>query len=932
MKAKCFVQEKCKNPSGAESKMIKIMEDGLECKNGMQVNFFTEEKALLQMQVEGKMKESEPDLSIYRGDKLVIGCKKNAKGGYEVIGHENLKKDHKFELFEHRTMFGPERSICAIKIEKMKKIIGDKSLKNILYFLPREKLNIRYFGQDNQPISIEYDLYDLDPFTINEKQCDPGILQSGQQSPSFHVLPIVDLDRKTLDCTNYGKLTYTLRRSKEGNDDEVMRLECTDTHDYKMIISDSPLVEEPLSNPRDYQFFCATPINRICETPFDTCPTCPKYTKGTDAAEANLECPEGKWLIDEKYHTLRANDKVICKESESSEKAAFFLIFASEELGEIELIDSMKVSCFIKYDCSIASDLDYSDCKQGDDCGVLEHSNGVMKCENPVKYKLSVFQVRSNVSLTAQEYTCDGATGKWKGNGTVLEEGAQVRCVSEDVEAKKPEVGFTQAHVNMAIAATVVITIVVAGLFIFLAVCVRRKLKTARIEKKKWEKMKLSDRIKYAKQAFEKVTNASPDSVLHIKNGFETLEVLLDTDTEDPEIWELVYPFLLRVLGSLDSIDYNLSDLYLRYLYLQAKKIIDDNGWKSRTPITKSNPKGLIRCVAINFLACCVFARDDEDVTMLVEDGYRKLGFNAVEQYPHCGQLWALISLLNNNYSNPSDPLKDDCCLDMSKFMDTLYKMSKKPLRGLKSEDIIPQFGSISDQAATALGRSADPEWHYKLPKLYFQKNANEKNRETVTKYLAGLGHTINFDAGSRIFHQMYPIAHYNEKAKEKKDFVPLHEILLKIAPVDVWNSITDEIMMIMVYFNRSHDAKKLQNLLLPDVKQPTEYYTELRATQQQFRSAIEDQLDELWSWFTPKMDVAELRVRPALIAACNAEVSDETVPMPEGELPNVGRLLDPTSPDALAAPEYAAAAPSKDAAAAAAEDATQPIEEPAKP
>ncbi|GMR43815.1 hypothetical protein PMAYCL1PPCAC_14010, partial [Pristionchus mayeri] len=102
--------------------------------------------------------------------------------------------------------------------------------------------------------------------------------------------------------------------------------------------------------------------------------------------------------------------------------------------------------------------------------------------------------------------------------------------------------------------------------------------------------------------------------------------------------------FLMRLQGSLHITDPPMAHMFSRYMYLQAKKIIDKHGWLVKKPITKSNPAGLIQTVAIHLLTFAIYDGCNGDAEELVLDGFQQLLFNAVEQYPHCGMMWYSVT------------------------------------------------------------------------------------------------------------------------------------------------------------------------------------------------------------------------------------------------------------------------------------------------
>lgn len=64
----------------------------------------------------------------------------------------------------------------------------------------------------------------------------------------------------------------------------------------------------------------------------------------------------------------------------------------------------------------------------------------------------------------------------------------------------------------------------------------------------------------------------------------------------------------------------------------------------------------------------------------MLEDCYRKLGFDAVAQYPHCGQLWsAMAQLYHTNYAHPSDAARANCYLKFGAFTQQLEEYARKP-------------------------------------------------------------------------------------------------------------------------------------------------------------------------------------------------------------------------------------------------------------
>ncbi|GMR34050.1 hypothetical protein PMAYCL1PPCAC_04245, partial [Pristionchus mayeri] len=138
-------------------------------------------------------------------------------------------------------------------------------------------------------------------------------------------------------------------------------------------------------------------------------------------------------------------------------------------------------------------------------------------------------------------------------------------------------------------------------------------------------------------------TTASEYRIVH---GLDLLQTLLESEVEEPKVWEEAYSFVMRVQWTFSKLDGNIKSMFSRYLYLEAKKIIYTHGWTSDEQITncQSNRNGLIRTVAIRLMSFSVFGSANEDVRNLIVEGFLQLGFRGLEQYPHCGVMWSVIT------------------------------------------------------------------------------------------------------------------------------------------------------------------------------------------------------------------------------------------------------------------------------------------------
>ncbi|GMR33933.1 hypothetical protein PMAYCL1PPCAC_04128, partial [Pristionchus mayeri] len=126
-----------------------------------------------------------------------------------------------------------------------------------------------------------------------------------------------------------------------------------------------------------------------------------------------------------------------------------------------------------------------------------------------------------------------------------------------------------------------------------------------------------------------------------------------------------------------------------RYCYLHARKIIDKHGWESATPITKSNYSGFIRTCAVHLLAMA--RRNDVDAQKMVLEGFNLLRMKGVEQYPHCGLLWAVVTQQRIGVT-----------LLQGELIKLLVKAKQK--FQIPEHDQIAKYGSVQSQLAFAIG------------------------------------------------------------------------------------------------------------------------------------------------------------------------------------------------------------------------------------
>ncbi|GMT16557.1 hypothetical protein PFISCL1PPCAC_7854, partial [Pristionchus fissidentatus] len=120
--------------------------------------------------------------------------------------------------------------------------------------------------------------------------------------------------------------------------------------------------------------------------------------------------------------------------------------------------------------------------------------------------------------------------------------------------------------------------------------------------------------------------------------------------------------------------------------------IIDKHGWTSSNRITRTQYQGYIRTVAIRLIFYCRFNDSTEEVTRFIGEGFEKLRYNAVEQYPHCGMLWAHVATCRNRAIE-------------WQFMTDIRKIARgqwKAEADITEADRFPEIGNVCEQAQAA--------------------------------------------------------------------------------------------------------------------------------------------------------------------------------------------------------------------------------------
>ncbi|GMS90171.1 hypothetical protein PENTCL1PPCAC_12346, partial [Pristionchus entomophagus] len=696
-----------------------------------------------------------------------------------------------------------------------------------------------------------------------------------------------------------------------------------------------------VADPTQYEIFCAAKFDETCENPNTYCdpatdPKCPIYTKGSPGKAATLKCPGMKWEIDEKQYLL--DHDPVCKPDfmYNSKSAVFYTKLPSGAPRKTEDINKHK--CFTEYDCTKRSKLNIVACDENKDtenkCAKVDDSNGILKCAD--NRKLQIYSYRTNATILATTYTCDKSSGNWiNATGDALEIDSRISCPGNSTGEPK---NASEADLSdEAVLAITGVIIVLAGIGIlvgayYLRRCwLRRKFRAVK-ENKCWRTMKKSTRIQNCKNLFSDVMEATPtEDSLRITHGFNQIQLLLDEQIQDAECWEEAYPFLMRFQGAIRKKDFRIWHMFTRYMYLEAKKILDKHGWLSKKPIRNNKEDGLLRVAAIQMLSFALCDPTNEDAEELIIIGWRKLGFKAVEQYPHCGVLWTAMM-----HARGSRIRKRMSCttsyfsprwFKYPEFIKTLRtiafedsKLSKK--MAIPAKDVMPVFGTVAQQAAFALGSS---------PKHTFHMDHAQELMTTPSPQGAHDGGTVQLTYFEGICMSLtrnpVPLIMMALRLWPNRQPVFMEKIH-KIAPASLWNELIERTSRIVIYYGRPLDAKRLLDRFIP-TRNVESLLGQLNLEQQRFADTMDKQLEEVREWFETRTDIETLKGKPVYTTDGNKHL-DARIDA------DAAKAEAPAAETDAAAPAPDSAAPNPNAASptpyAAAPNAATPIPNPAAP
>ncbi|GMT16562.1 hypothetical protein PFISCL1PPCAC_7859, partial [Pristionchus fissidentatus] len=272
-------------------------------------------------------------------------------------------------------------------------------------------------------------------------------------------------------------------------------------------------------------------VSKTCTIPFSCAPSedCPKFTAGTSTEDAKLECEGGKWLINNEYYE---NIQPVCKDDEINEnRGAFYMHYAgvTDKLTEGQ--------CFQKYDFKRKTKLDISPEIIIKD-GIISCTEGNMR----VKY--------GNITYDEKQYKCNNSRGIWMSDsGKIIKENSRVMCI------KQAPLGMEAFSTGALIGHFTFIPLTSMALAV-LGTCIFHYCKT----RKDHIYAAWSIRVKSEQFVFDfgvflqtwayKSSQTTPSSMVKIIDGLNLIQKLLDSETEDPDICELAWPFLDRLHGS----------------------------------------------------------------------------------------------------------------------------------------------------------------------------------------------------------------------------------------------------------------------------------------------------------------------------------------------------------------------------------------------
>eukprot|EP00080_Pristionchus_pacificus_P017610 PDM77630.1 hypothetical protein PRIPAC_34497 [Pristionchus pacificus] len=817
--------------------------------------FFTNEAALFQLQVTGDAVKAPPTLALYQKEQLAFGCKfENGKVTLiDNIGQDgkNLTQEYKMSLFEDRSRFKTGHVLCAIKVERALKLATHwvkTSEKIILKLQTDQAIEYKSVTEENKKFFEATDIIKCDPYSFKNK------ISASQE---FQVLQVINRDKDVMSCVND---SYVIRYEHTNGDRGVLdKLECTTTTNadgtskYSLSIQK---IDEVCREPND----CA-PVKE-CRDPKDCAPRpeCPVYKAGAVDQPATLTCPGNKWMIDGEYAVLNISAPV-CKKDTNHNQAAFHFKLPSgwrQKQG---------ARCFEKYDCHTYSKLIYS-CLDESKCVVADYSNGTLKC--PPENTLTIFY-NHQVLNESISYKCNTTTGQYQNGSVIIERRSRVSCIGVNITfgGKEAETSIDEPKTYLIIGGVCVgVIALIAAAFIGFQCLRRHKSKVVVQGREAFRKWKRKKRIDYCKKAFSEILLSTAETHANILAGLNLIDTMLAVGADDRECWEEASAFLRRLQGTIQRVDVPIWHMLSRYLVIQAAKIIDKHGWIAPKRIRKKSRKGLIRTVAIQLLSFAINDNKNAEAEDMIQSGFIKLGFDAVEQYPHCGLLWATIL--------HTQPLAKQSKADKS-LIATFHELNfAANLRTIVQDAVpkaerIPGFDSIAQQAAYALGgaplpRTLNFDYDDGAGKPIFYQKENNDEGGVQRAFFKGLSETGTRQPGLAILLATGMWARNAEFMGKVCALAP---------PAADWVARVQHAMDICVYYGRFLDAKRLLDRFVPTAKDADDILSRLSQQQQDFEDAVEKSKEDVRAWLAKRTDRNELKQPPVCITNPKVQLDD---------------------------------------------------------
>ncbi|GMT34660.1 hypothetical protein PFISCL1PPCAC_25957, partial [Pristionchus fissidentatus] len=276
---------------------------------------------------------------------------------------------------------------------------------------------------------------------------------------------------------------------------------------------------------------------------------------------------------------------------------------------------------------------------------------------------------------------------------------------------------------------------------------------------------------------------------------------------------DLAFLFLDRFHGASRTRGNRLTGLFTRYIYLQAKGIIDKHGWLSPKPITLSNHKGYIRAVAVRLIFYCRYNDYTEEVQRFIGEGFEKLRYNAVEQYPHCGMLWAHVatvrckavrerffSYLDDFVAKKKAPAKNSTATDKESKTDR--EQAEVP-----ENDRFLDIGSVHEQAAFAIGAFLHKS---DITRIKNEEEAKCKHRliDPVLgrKFIEGILYTSDLNMGVMMRYFF---------ACNRDNLNTIKQLVKPLYPEKTMDEFLGKAVRLMICYGQHQDASRFENYYL---------------------------------------------------------------------------------------------------------------------